>query len=256
MSESAKQLIVADERATAARAAGLLKNVTGITLNMPAEQESPEPVSEFLDLVIQEMRSLRSRIDVREIERATRLIIECESNGGRVHVTGVGKSEHIARYLASLLSSTGTPAYFLHATECVHGSAGQVCKGDVAIVISNSGATPEILAALQALRSAEITVIGISNNRGSPLAKRADLTLYAGATREDGLLNLAPRASVLAKMYLLCALSVALEAQKGLTREQYSRWHPAGALGASARNVEPQEPVASANRPPSGGPCL
>jgi D-arabinose 5-phosphate isomerase GutQ len=238
MSESAKQLIPED-RSTAAHAVGLLKNVTGITLGR-REEKSCEPVSEFLDLVIQEMRSLRGRIDVGEIDRATKLIIDSESSGGRVHVTGVGKSEHIARYLASLLSSTGTPAYFLHATECVHGSAGQVCKGDVAIVISNSGATPEILKALRTLRSAEITVIGISNNRESPLAKSADMTLYAGATREDGLLNLAPRASVLAKMYLLCALSVALEAQKGLTREQYSRWHPAGVLGATARSIEPE----------------
>jgi arabinose-5-phosphate isomerase len=196
---------------------------------------SSNQVETFLDLAIQEIASLRARTEVGDIERAADLIIESELRGGRVHVTGVGKSEHIARYFASLLSSTGTPAYFLHATECVHGSAGQVCNEDIAIVISNSGTTPEILIALDALRALGNGIIGVSSNKTSPLAQKADLILYAGASREDCLLNLAPRASVLAKTFVLCALSVSLEARKGLTREQYARWHPAGALGRQCR---------------------
>ena len=169
------------------------------------------------------------------IERAADLILECESRGGRVHVTGIGKSEHVARYVASLLSSTGTPAYFLHATECVHGSAGQVCASDITIAISNSGTTPELISAVDALFGLGIKIIAVSGNRESELAGKADVLLYAGVDNEGGELNLVPRASILAKIYVLCALSVALEAHKGLTREQYALWHPGGALGRMAR---------------------
>lgn len=231
MTVVAKKLIASDEATRNKRPAGLQRHLAGDTPNVRGARQSSHPVETFLDLAIQEMASLRALTDVDDIERAAELILESECRGGRVQVTGVGKSEHIARYFASLLSSTGTPSYFLHATECIHGSAGQVCKEDIAIVISNSGATPEILSALDTLRSLGNPIIGISSNRGSPLAQKADLLLYAGASREDGLLNLAPRASVLAKTYVLCALSVSLEARKGLTREQYARWHPAGVLG-------------------------
>ncbi|HXU36293.1 MAG TPA: SIS domain-containing protein, partial [Blastocatellia bacterium] len=146
-----------------------------------------------------------------------------------------GKSEHIARYVASLLSSTGTPAYFLHATECIHGSAGQVCPADVVIAISNSGGTPELLSAVEILREFGIKIVGVSGNRESDLARMSDVLLDSGVENEGGALNLVPRASILAKIYVLCSLSVALEAHKGLTREQYARWHPGGALGRLAR---------------------
>jgi D-arabinose 5-phosphate isomerase GutQ len=200
------------------------------------KQEIPaEPVETFFDLVRDELAALRTRAEVDAIERAADLILECESRGGRVHVTGIGKSEHIARYIASLLSSTGTPAYFLHATECVHGSAGQVCKPDITIAISNSGTTPELMCAVGVLHDFGIKIIGVSGNRQSPLAEVADVLLYAGVDNEGGELNLVPRASILAKLYVLCALSVALEAHKGLTREQYARWHPGGAIGRLAR---------------------
>jgi D-arabinose 5-phosphate isomerase GutQ len=194
-----------------------------------------EAVESFFDLVAGELAGLRTRAEVDAIERAAELILQCESLGGRVHVTGIGKSEHIARYVASLLSSTGTPAYFLHATECVHGSAGQVCKSDITIAISNSGTTPELMCAVEVLRKSGIKIIGVSGNRESELAGIADVLLYAGVDNEGGGLNLVPRASILAKIYVLCALSVALEAHKGLTREQYARWHPGGAIGRLAR---------------------
>jgi arabinose-5-phosphate isomerase len=235
MAVVAKRLIAPDEATGKKRSAGHQGDLPGETLTVRAARPSADQVETFLDLAVQEMASMRACIDVDDIERAAELIEESERRGGRVHVTGVGKSEYIARYFASLLSSTGTPAYFLHATECVHGSAGQVCKEDIAIVISNSGATPEILSALNALRSLGNAIIGISSNRTSPLAQKADMLLYAGASREDCLLNLAPRASVLTKTYVLCALSISLEARKGLTRDQYARWHPAGALGRQSR---------------------
>ena len=202
----------------------------------PSADESPgKAVERFFDLIIDELSALRTRAEVDSIERAADLILDCESHGGRVHVTGIGKSEHIARYVASLLSSTGTPAYFLHATECSHGSAGQVCSNDIVIAISNSGATPELLTAIEILSDFGIKIVGVSGNRESELARIADVLLDAGVDNEGGELNLVPRASILAKIYVLCSLSVALEARKGLTREQYARWHPGGSLGRLAR---------------------
>jgi D-arabinose 5-phosphate isomerase GutQ len=197
--------------------------------------DATKAIETFFELAMRELASMRTRAEVEAIERAARLIIDCESRGGRVHVTGIGKSEHVARYIASVLSSTGTPAYFLHATECVHGSAGQVRECDVTIAISNSGTTPELMSAVEALRALGIKIIGVSGDRESPLAQAAEVLLYAGVENEGGLLNLVPRASILAKLYILCALTVALEAQKGLTREQYALWHPGGALGRLAR---------------------
>jgi len=201
-----------------------------------AGHSSPvQAVENFFELALEELAALRTHAEADAIERAADLILECEAQGGRVHVTGIGKSEHVARYIASLLSSTGTPAYFLHATECVHGSAGQVCAPDVTIAISNSGTTPELMSAVDALFGLGIKIIGVSGNRESELAGKADVLLYAGVDNEGGELNIVPRASILAKIYVLCALSVALEAHKGLTREQYAQWHPGGALGRLAR---------------------
>ncbi|HWC77498.1 MAG TPA: SIS domain-containing protein [Blastocatellia bacterium] len=195
-----------------------------------------DAVDGFFDLALAELAGLRTRAEVAAIEQAAELILKCESQGGRVHVTGIGKSEHVARYVASLLSSTGTPAYFLHATECVHGSAGQVRTVDVIIAVSNSGTTSELMRAVDMLREMGIGVIGVTGNRKSSLAQSANVLLYAGVENEGGTLNLVPRASILAKVYVLCALSVALEFHKGLTREQYAQWHPGGALGKLARS--------------------
>ena len=122
-------------------------------------------VDRFFNLALSELADLRSRAEVDAIERAADVILDCEARGGRVHVTGVGKSEHVARYIASLLSSTGTPAYFLHATECVHGSAGQVRVPDVTISVSNSGTTPELVRAVEVLRGLGIKIIGVSGKR-------------------------------------------------------------------------------------------
>ena len=197
--------------------------------------ESIREIEAFMDLALKELSALRTRPGEDALNSAADLILERELQGGRVHVTGVGKSEYVARYIASLLSSTGTPAYFLHATECVHGSAGQLCRSDVAIAISNSGSTPELMSAVEVLKELDIKIIGVSGNPNSALAAASNGVLYAGVDNEGGALNLAPRASILAENLVLCALSVALEARKGLTREQYARWHPGGVIGRLAR---------------------
>jgi arabinose-5-phosphate isomerase len=191
---------------------------------------------EALDVALEELAALRARLDADAFAAALALIRRAQSDGGRVHVTGVGKPEHVAHYAASLLSSTGTPATFLHATEIVHGSAGQLVAGDVVIAISNSGETAALRAAVEAARAMDAHVIGVSGAPGSWLATHADAFLDAGVAREGGGLGLAPRASVAAEILVLAALSAGLEEASGLTRAEYHRRHPAGALGRLSRD--------------------
>ena len=182
------------------------------------------------DVALEELLGLRKRLDPAAFERAVAMIRAAEAAGGRVHVTGIGKPEHVAHYAASLLSSTGTPATFLHGTEAIHGSAGQVVRGDVVIAISNSGAT-ELVVSVDAARTLGAQVIAVTGNAHSPLASRADLVLEARVEREGGGLGFAPRASIAAELLVLAALSAALESARGFTRAEYHARHPAGALG-------------------------
>jgi D-arabinose 5-phosphate isomerase GutQ len=119
----------------------------------------------------------------------------------------------------------------LHATEAVHGSAGQIVPGDVVIAISNSGRTQELLAAVGAVRGLGARVIAITSDATSPLAKSADLVLDAGVAREGGGLGLAPRASIAAALLVLTTLSAGLETARGFTLDEYHARHPAGRLG-------------------------
>ena len=165
-------------------------------------------------------------------EDAVALIEECRAAGHRVHVTGIGKPGHVAGDGASLLSSTGTPSYFLHGTEAVHGSCGQLVPGDVVICIFNSGETAEMKATVQAIRRNGCKIIGVTGNRNSWLASFADTHLFAGVPEEGGPLNRAPRNSILAEMLVLQALSVVLQERRALTPQEYVLRHPGGALGA------------------------
>jgi arabinose-5-phosphate isomerase len=203
---------------------------------MSRSRTGPEEALAALDVALEELAELRGRLDAGAFGRAVALIREARESGGRVHVTGIGKPEHVAHYAASLLSSTGTPATFLHATEAVHGSAGQVVAGDVVIAISNSGGTRELLETVEAVEAMGARVIGVTGKLDSPLAKAADAVLDAGVAREGGPLGLAPRASVAAEILVLAALGAALERETGLTREQYARHHPSGRLGELSRD--------------------
>jgi len=188
-------------------------------------------VEHFLAVVPRELAAVAASTDLGALAAAAALILEAESAGGRVHVTGVGKPEHVARYAAALLSSTGTPAAFLHGTEVTHGSVGQIRPGDVVIAISNSGATEELLRAVAALRDFGGRVIAVTGDADSALARAADVVLTARVDAEGDALGFAPRASFLAETLVLAALSVQLQEAKGFSREDYSRRHPAGALG-------------------------
>ncbi|MGI9591855.1 MAG: PfkB family carbohydrate kinase [Myxococcota bacterium] len=184
------------------------------------------------EVALEGLDALRERVD---FEPALRLVRTARAAGARLHVSGVGKPEHVAHYAASLLSSTGTPAAFLHGTEVVHGSAGQVERGDVVVAISNSGETRELLEAVAAVRSRGARVLAVTGNTRSRLACAADAVLDAGVEREGGPLGLAPRASVAAEVLVVAALAAALQHEAGFTTEDYHRRHPAGRLGARSR---------------------
>jgi sugar/nucleoside kinase (ribokinase family)/D-arabinose 5-phosphate isomerase GutQ len=210
-----------------------------LSLAPPQGEGEGAAVAEALatfDVVLEELASLRRRLDAGAFDAAVRLVRDAEASGRRVHVTGVGKPEHVAHYAASLLSSTGTPATFLHATEAVHGSAGQIVAGDVVVAISNSGETGEVRAAVEVVRSLGAHIVAVGGRADSWLARRSDVFLDAGVAREGGPLDLAPRASVAAELLVLAALAAALERDRGFDRDSYYRRHPAGALGRRARD--------------------
>lgn len=169
--------------------------------------------------------------ELAQISRAAQLIVEAQAEGSRVHISGIGKPAHIAAYIASLLSSTGTPTYFLHGTEAVHGSCGQLVAGDVVIFISNSGETAEMRATVLAVKHNGCKVIGVSGSAQSWLAQQSDVHLLAAVKTEGGPLNRAPRMSILVETLVLQLLSVLLQAHYDITPQQYVRWHPGGALG-------------------------
>ncbi|WP_276872600.1 SIS domain-containing protein [Anaerotruncus massiliensis (ex Togo et al. 2019)] len=166
-----------------------------------------------------------------EYVKAAELILASRQKGGRLHITGIGKPGHVSGYGASLLSSTGTPTYFLHGTEAVHGSCGQLVPGDVVVCISNSGETAEMKTTVTAIKNNGCEVIGVSGNPDSWLAKQSAAHLFAGVCCEGGPLNRAPRASILAENFVLQRLSVLLQANRGLDPKQYVMWHPGGTLG-------------------------
>ncbi|MCI5955561.1 MAG: SIS domain-containing protein [Clostridiales bacterium] len=177
------------------------------------------------------MRGVISAIDREALLSAAQLIWEAEEHGGRVHITGIGKPAYVATYMASLMSSTGTPAYFLHGTEAVHGSCGQLVPSDVVICISNSGETQEMKATVRAVRANGCKVIGVTGNAQSWLYAHSDAGILARVQNEGGPLGRAPRTSILAETIVLQALSVVLQEKRGLTPQEYVLRHPGGQLG-------------------------
>lgn len=185
----------------------------------------------FLYTIKAEFDKIHSTINPQTYSEAVDLILKAESAGNRLHVTGIGKPEYVARYMASLLSSVGTPAYFLHGTEAVHGSCGQLVEGDVVICISNSGETAEMKTTATAIKNNGCKIIAVTGNPHSWLAKFSDVYLFAGVDNEGGPLNRAPRASIIAEILVLQGLSVILQEKRNLRPEEYIKRHPGGILG-------------------------
>ena len=193
--------------------------------------ESKQAVSNFFQSVDTQMNAFLKSLSPDDYEAAAQIILEAQAKGNRMHITGIGKPGHVSAYMASLFSSTGNPCYFLHGTEAVHGSCGQLVAGDVVIAISNSGETGELKATVLAVKNNGCKVIGVSGHPDSWLAKESDAFLFAGVKEEGGPLNRAPRNSILAEILTLQALSVALQVEKDWDPIKYVRCHSGGKLG-------------------------
>jgi arabinose-5-phosphate isomerase len=182
---------------------------------------------EVLDIEAEAVLALRQRVGP-EFALACRYCLECR---GRVVVTGMGKSGHIAGKIAATLASTGTPAFFVHPGEASHGDLGMITATDVVLAISNSGETPEILTILPLIKRLGVRLIAMTGRPGSTLATAADAHLHVGVDKEACPLNLAPTASTTATLAMGDALAVALLHRRGFTREDFAMSHPGGQLG-------------------------
>jgi arabinose-5-phosphate isomerase len=169
--------------------------------------------------------------------RAVDLILRCGESNGRVVVTGMGKSGIIAQKIAATLSSTGSPALFLHPAEAVHGDLGVLLPGDVVVALSASGETEEILRLLLTLKRKGDALITFCCNLKSTLAEASDVALDCGVEREACGLNLAPTASTTAMLALGDALAIAVSLRKGFRAEDFAELHPGGKLGKQLARV-------------------
>jgi len=163
-----------------------------------------------------------------ELIRAVDLIL---AHRGKVVVTGIGKSGHIARKLAATLSSTGTAAVFLHPAEAVHGDLGVYAPGDPTVLVSKNGSSRELLALVPILREFQSPLIGILGSKSSPLAAQLDVLLDATVEREADPHNMAPTASAVTALAMGHALAIALMCARNFTPRDFSRFHPGGQLG-------------------------
>src|SRR6202167_4826264 len=172
-----------------------------------------------------------------DFERAVELIMRCGESNGRVVVTGMGKSGIIAQKIAATLSSTGSPALFLHPAEAVHGDLGVLMPGDVVIALSASGETEEILRLLATVKRKGDALVSFCCNLESTLAQASDVALDCGVERDACGLNLVPTASTTTMLALGDALAVAVSLRKGFRAEDFADLHPGGKLGKRLAKV-------------------
>jgi len=186
-----------------------------------------ESAREVFEIEANSILRLKNNIG-EEFERAIEILYNCK---GRVIVTGMGKSGLIGKKIAATMSSTGTPAYFLHPAESTHGDSGVITRNDVIIAISNSGETQELMNLLPLIKRFGCPMIGMTGNTESTLAKASEVVLDISVEREADTLGKAPTASTTATLAMGDALAVCLMKEKGFTKEDFLMYHPSGKLG-------------------------
>ncbi len=199
-------------------------------VSKPSQADAGDAISvarQVLDIEARAIQHLMTRLDA-SFSAAVAMVMGCR---GRVVVSGIGKSGHVARKIASTLASTGTPAFFVHPAEASHGDLGMVTRDDIFIGLSNSGESSELLAIVPVLKRQGAKLIAMTGSADSSLAKQSDVHLYAGVEMEACPLNLAPTASTTVALALGDALAVALMRARGFTRDEFALSHPGGALG-------------------------
>ncbi len=180
-----------------------------------------------LKIEAEAISDLIDRMDQQFVD-AVSLCFRCS---GRIVVIGMGKSGLIGKKMSATFSSTGSPAFFLHPSEGIHGDLGMISKEDVALIISNSGETEEILRILPSLKRLDLKLITLTGNANSTLAKRSDVVLDVAVREEACPLGLAPTASTTATLAMGDAIAVALLQKRGFRKEDFAFFHPGGALG-------------------------
>lgn len=203
-----------------------------------AQPSAPAPASigharRVLTIEADALTALAARVDER-FEAAVRLIA---GRGGKVVVTGMGKSGHVARKIAATLASTGTPAFFLHAAEALHGDLGMLERHDLLLAVSNSGETAEILDLVPHVKRLGLPIIALTGRPASTLARTADVLLDVSVAEEACPLGLAPTASTTATLAMGDALAVALLEDRAFRPEDFAALHPAGTLGRKLLRV-------------------
>lgn len=198
------------------------------------ESTSLAAARKVLEIEAETIGRLVERVDGR-FARAVELMYACN---GRVVVAGMGKSGLIGQKISATLSSTGTPSYFLHPAEALHGDLGRLVRNDVLLALSSSGETAELLRLLETLKRLEIPLITLTGDPASALARASAVVIDAGVPQEACPLGLAPTASTTAMLALGDALAMALVDKRGFSAEEYADLHPAGGLGLKLRRVE------------------
>jgi arabinose-5-phosphate isomerase len=202
--------------------------VTGLNSTRPFDAARALQLAvETFDIEARALLSLAARQD-EGFTHSVRAMLDCR---GRVIVMGMGKSGHVGRKIAATLASTGTPAFFVHPAEASHGDLGMVMSGDVVLAISNSGESDELAAIVPALHRVGVTLVAMTGNSESTLARHADHVISSAVDQEACPMNLAPTASTTAQMALGDALAVALLDARGFREEDFARSHPGGSLG-------------------------
>ena len=180
-----------------------------------------------IELETQAVADLANQVDA-DFEKACQILLQCK---GRVVVTGMGKSGHIANKIAATLASTGTPAFYVHPAEASHGDIGMITANDAVLALSNSGTTNEIITILPLLKRLNVPLIALTGAPSSTLATSADAHINASVKNEACPLGLAPTSSTTAALVMGDALAIALLEARGFTAEDFAFSHPGGALG-------------------------
>lgn len=180
-----------------------------------------------LNIELQALQEMRQRIDS-DFQHACEMLMACE---GKVVVTGMGKSGHIANKIAATFASTGTPAFFMHPGEAGHGDLGMLSEKDLLLTISNSGETSEVLSLLPVVKRRGIKIIAMTRSAASSMGKYADVHLSIAVAKEACTLGLAPTSSTTATLVMGDALAIALLDAKNFTAEEFALSHPSGSLG-------------------------
>jgi arabinose-5-phosphate isomerase len=195
---------------------------------------SLETARKVLEIEAKALSDLVARLDER-FTRAVELLMDCR---GRVVVAGMGKSGLVGQKISATLSSTGTPSFFLHPAEALHGDLGRLVRHDVLLALSYSGETEELLRLLDTVKRLDIPLIALTGNVSSTLAQASDVVIDVGIRQEACPLGLAPTASTTAMLAMGDALAMAVLEKRGFDEEDYAALHPGGGLGVRLRRVE------------------